>query len=148
MVASPTLSSRANSRVDQCVTPSHAGGGSSVAARIAASSTVLGRPERAASSSPDSRKPSGFRSYESAWRVHVEPRWGRTRVSEIRFTAVQAWVAQLAKKRGPVVVHTACSVLTRIPDDAVRDRLVASNPAWGVKLPKRKPRRNAYLTAE
>src|SRR5690348_5262253 len=26
-------------------------------------------------------KPSGFRSYESAWRVHVEPRWGHTRVS-------------------------------------------------------------------
>src|SRR4030088_2495711 len=25
-------------------------------------------------------KPSGFRSYESAWRVHVEPTWGRSRV--------------------------------------------------------------------
>jgi Arm DNA-binding domain len=49
-------------------------------------------------------KPSGFRSYESAWRVHVEPRWGRTRVSEIQFTAVQAWVSQLAAKRGPVIV--------------------------------------------
>lgn len=49
-------------------------------------------------------KPSGFRSYESAWRVHVEPRWGRTRVSEIRFTAVQTWVSQLTSKRGPVVV--------------------------------------------
>jgi hypothetical protein len=34
-------------REDQCVTPSLAGGGSSVAAMIAASSTALGRPGRA-----------------------------------------------------------------------------------------------------
>lgn len=93
-------------------------------------------------------KPSGFRSYESAWRVHVEPRWGRTRVSEIRFTAVQAWVSQFAAKRGAVVVQTAYSVLARILDDAVQDRLLASNPARGVKLPKRPPRRNVYLTAD
>lgn len=92
-------------------------------------------------------KPSGFRSYESAWRVHVEPRWGRIRVSEIKFTAVQAWVSQLARDRGAVVVQTAHSVLARILDDAMRDRLLASNPARGVKLPKRPPRRNAYLTA-
>ncbi|WP_082972700.1 site-specific integrase [Mycobacterium sp. E2497] len=92
-------------------------------------------------------KPSGFRSYESAWRVHVEPTWGRSRVSEIRFTAVQAWVSQLATNRGPVVVQTAYSVLARILDDAVQDRLLASNPARGVKLPKRPPRRNVYLTA-
>jgi integrase len=91
-------------------------------------------------------KPSGFRSYESAWRVHVEPRWGRTRVSEIRFTAVPAWVSQLAAKRGAVVVQTAYSVLARILDDAVRDRQLASNPARGAKLPKRVPRRNVYLT--
>ncbi|WAC92259.1 tyrosine-type recombinase/integrase [Mycobacterium sp. Aquia_213] len=92
-------------------------------------------------------KPSGFRSYESAWRVHVEPAWGRSRVSEIRFTAVQGWVSQLAITRGPVVVQTAYSVLARILDDAVQDRLLASNPARGVKLPKRPPRRNVYLTA-
>jgi integrase len=92
-------------------------------------------------------KPSGFRSYESAWRVHVEPHWGSARVSEIQFTGVQAWVSQLAMKRGAVVVETAYSVLARILDDAVRDRLLASNPARGVKLPKRPPRRNVYLTA-
>lgn len=92
-------------------------------------------------------KPSGFRSYESAWRVHVEPRCGHTRVSDIRFTPVQAWVSQLAARRGPVVVHTAHSVLARILEDAVQDRLLASNPARNVKLPRRSPRRNVYLTA-
>lgn len=93
-------------------------------------------------------KPSGFRSYESAWRVHVAPRWGTTRIAEVRYSDVQAWVAELAAKRGPVIVQTTHSVLARILDDAVRDRLLASNPARGVKLPTRKPRRNVYLTVE
>jgi len=37
-------------------------------------------------------------------------------------------------------------VLARIFYDA-QNRLLASNPARGVKLPKQPPRRNAYLTA-
>jgi integrase len=37
--------------------------------------------------------------------------------------------------------------LARILDDAVADRLRSSNPARGVKLPPRTPRRNVYLTA-
>ena len=36
----------------------------------------------------------------------------------------------------------------RILDDAVKDRMMASNPARGVKLPKRPPRRNVYLTPQ
>src|SRR5208337_3717357 len=53
-----------------------------------------------------------------------------------------------ATNRGPVVVQTAYSVLARLLDDAVADRLLASNPAKGVKLPKRPPRRNVYLGAD
>jgi integrase len=66
--------------------------------------------------------------------VHVEPRWGTTRVSDIRFTEVLAWVSELASQRGPVTVKTTHCVLARILDDAVRDRLLAANPARGVKL--------------
>src|SRR5262249_846939 len=44
-------------------------------------------------------KPSGFRSYDSAWRVHVQPRWGNVRIADIRFTDVQAWVADLSAHR-------------------------------------------------
>ena len=91
-------------------------------------------------------KASGFRSYDSAWRVHVEPRWAGVRIGDVRFTDVQAWVSDMAAKRGPVVVQTAYSVLARVLDDAVRDRALASNPARGVKLPKRAPRHNVYLT--
>jgi len=92
-------------------------------------------------------KPSGYRSYESAWRVHVEPAWGARRIAGIRYSEVQAWVAALAKRRGPVIVQTAHSVLARILDDAVRDQALASNPARGVKLPRQAPRRHAYLSA-
>lgn len=59
---------------------------------------------------------------------------------------MQAWVTEIGAERGPVIVHTAYSVLARILDDAVRDRLVVSNPARGVKLPRRARRQNVYLT--
>ena len=91
-------------------------------------------------------KPSWFRSYESAWRVHVQPRWGAVKLAEITYTDVQGWVAELAAKRGPVIVQTAHGVLARILDDAVRDRLLAANPARSVKLPRRTKRRNVYLS--
>ncbi|MCV7010362.1 tyrosine-type recombinase/integrase [Mycobacterium gordonae] len=93
-------------------------------------------------------KPSGYRSYESAWRVHVKPRWAHVRVSEIVYSDVQAWVSELATKRGAVIVQTAHSVLARILDDAVRDRMITANAARGVKLPPKPKRRNVYLTAD
>jgi hypothetical protein len=92
-------------------------------------------------------KPSGFRSTESAWRVHVAPRWVGVRIGDVRHTDVAAWTAELSRRYSATIVRTVYSVLARILDDAVRDRLVASNPARGVKLPKRPPRRNVYLTA-
>jgi integrase len=92
-------------------------------------------------------RPSGYRTYESGWRMHVEPRWGTVRLSDVRYSDVQAWVSGLATRRGPSIVRTAHSVLARILDDAVRDRMLASNPAHGVKLPPKSPPRNVYLTA-
>jgi integrase len=93
-------------------------------------------------------KPSGFRSYDSAWRVHVAPRWAAVQIADVRYSDVQAWTAELSVKRGAVIVQTAHSVLARILDDAVKDRMLASNPARGVKLPPRAPQRNVYLSAE
>lgn len=93
-------------------------------------------------------KPSGYRSYESAWRVHVQPRWCDVRVSKVVFSDVQAWVSELATKRGAVIVQTAHSVLARILDDAVRDRMIVANAARGIKLPPKPKRRNVYLTVD
>jgi len=92
-------------------------------------------------------KPSTSRSYDCMWRVHVEPVWAGRRIADVRYSDVAAWVADLSAKRGPATVALAYQVLARILDDAVRDRLLASNPARGVKLPKKPPRRNVYLTA-
>lgn len=93
-------------------------------------------------------KPSGFRSYESAWRVHVEPRWAATPIGAVKYSDVQAWVAALTGKLSPSMIATVYSVLARILDDAVRDRLIPANAARGVKLPRRAKRRNVYLTAD
>jgi integrase len=92
-------------------------------------------------------KPSGFRSYESAWRVHVAPRWSHMSVADVRFTDVQAWVSQLAAKRSASLTQRAAGVLSGILADAVRDRMLAANPAAGVKLPARTKQRHVYLTA-
>jgi integrase len=92
-------------------------------------------------------KPSSFRSTESCWRVHVEPRWATTRIADVRFSEVQAWVSDLATKREASTVGGAYAVLAKILDDCVRDRWLVTNPARGVKRPKRPPRRNTYLTA-
>jgi integrase len=93
-------------------------------------------------------KASTLRSYELSWGTHVAQRWGGVRISGVRYSDVQAWVSELSSRRGPGVVRIAYSVLARILDDAVRDRLIASNTARGVKLPKLPPSRNVYLTAE
>jgi integrase len=93
-------------------------------------------------------KASAFWSVDSAWRVHVQPRWAGVRIGEVRFSDVQAWLSDLAGTRRSTVVSTAHSVLARILDDAVKDRMLASNPARGVKLPPRSPRKNTYLTAD
>jgi integrase len=67
-------------------------------------------------------------------------------LNRVKYTDVQAWVAELAAERGPVIVQTAHSVLSRILDDAVRDRLLAVNPARGVKLPRKVRKPNVYLS--
>jgi integrase len=79
-------------------------------------------------------------------RTHVSPRWADVRIADIRYSDVQAWVADLSRERGPVIVRFAHAVLARILDDATRDRMIASNPARGVKLPPKVPRKHVYLT--
>jgi hypothetical protein len=92
-------------------------------------------------------KASTLRSYELSWGTHVAQRWGGVRICDVRFSEVQAWVSDMSARRGPQVVRIAYSVLAWVLDDAMRDRLIASNAARGVKLPKLPPRRNTYLTA-
>lgn len=97
-------------------------------------------------------KASSFSVVETAWRLHVEPAWGARRLGEIRFSEVQAWVTRFGagvdgKPRSATVVIRAYGVLAAILDVAVRDRRISSNPARGVKLPRKGRKKRAYLTA-
>ncbi|MFW0789656.1 tyrosine-type recombinase/integrase [Gordonia sp. CPCC 205333] len=90
-------------------------------------------------------------SLETAWRVHVEPRWGTTRVADIDTLAVEAWISGLSGEKSPTVVLRAHGVLAGILDDAVRakPKRLASNPSRLVtNLPQKAKKKHVYLTAE
>ena len=93
-------------------------------------------------------KPSSARVVRSAWRTHVEPRWGGVPVGSIRRTEVQGWIADLSNERGPVTVTRCYGVLAGILDDAVADQLLTANPARGVRLPKRVRSEQVFLAME
>lgn len=91
-------------------------------------------------------KPSSFHPLQSAWRIHVEPRWGSVSISDIRYSDVRAWVTDLSQMRGPATVIRSYGILSAVLDTAVRDRRIAENPARGVRLPKKVAKRRVYLT--
>lgn len=99
-------------------------------------------------------KPSSAYVYESAWRLHVDPRWGDVMIGNIRHSEVQTWITELSdgiegrKPKSPTIVRRSHDILAGILDTAVRDHLIPSNPARGVKLPRRKSRQHVYLTNE
>lgn len=104
--------------------------------------------------------PSNYRTLESAWRTHVEPKWGRRRIADIELGEVERWIADLGrtitdakgevvkKGAGATTIIRAYGVLAGILDDAVKSRRLAVNPARGVEnLPKKGRKRHVYLSA-
>src|SRR5215212_3457748 len=66
--------------------------------------------------------PSNYRTLESAWRIHVEPEWGKTRLADVDLNGVEQWIATMGKGSGATVVIRAYGVLAGILDDAVKSR--------------------------
>lgn len=104
-------------------------------------------------------KPSTYQTYESRWRIHVQPRWSRTPVSKIRASDVQTWIAELhAGKPGstpPVkalsgsLISDCFTVLSGVLDLAENDRSILVNPLRGrVQLPRRNEQPKIYLSHE
>ena len=91
-------------------------------------------------------KPSSMHPLESCWRVHVEPRWGDIRASDVRYSEARSWVTELTSKRGATTVIRAYGILASILDVAVRDRRLSENPVRGIKLPRKQPKRRVYLS--
>lgn len=93
-------------------------------------------------------KPSYLKSVETAWRVHVMPRWGDRPIGGIRHSEVQQWVSELARDRSATVVYRAFGILKDIYEMAISDRRIAKTPTEHTMLPRRRPRRHVFLTVE
>lgn len=91
-------------------------------------------------------KPSTYHSDESAWRIHVEPKWGTRKIGSIRHTEISAWIAELSAAKSATTVKRVHGVLASIFDGAVRDRRISVNPARDVKTPRKTSKHRAYLT--
>ncbi|PRC42815.1 site-specific integrase, partial [Mycobacterium sp. ITM-2017-0098] len=93
---------------------------------------------------------SHYRMLESAWRVHVAPKWGKTAVADVDQLAVEAWISAMSRDgAGSTTVRRAYGVLSGILGDAVKARRLALNPARGVEnLPRKSRKRHVYLSAE
>jgi integrase len=73
--------------------------------------------------------PSSKIRYESVYRLHVEPVFGKRQVKAIKPSDVQCFQAELAERAGPSTVATARLVLVGVLDVAVADDLIKRNPA-------------------
>jgi len=84
-------------------------------------------------------KSSTVNSYEIAWRLRVQPRFGSTPVRRIRVSQVEDWIAELsAEGLSASKVLEAYGILKRLLDRAVRDRALPHNPCGNrsTRLPR------------
>lgn len=88
-------------------------------------------------------KPSTMRVTEQFWRLYVNPYWGQATVAEIKPSQVQAWVASIHKS--PSTVRKAHACLAQILDVAVNDKIIKTNPARQVKLPRKNKAEKIFL---
>jgi len=99
-------------------------------------------------------KPSSRHTMETAWRVHVEPKWGSRQVAKIRRSEVSSWVGLLSagdkdagkKPLAAQTVRRIIFVLSLVLDIAVEDGAIPKNPARGLKLPAKSKKPIVYLT--
>lgn len=91
-------------------------------------------------------KPSSRHAMETAWRVHVEPRWGGREIAGIKRSEIAAWVAELSGARSAQTVRRIMFVLSGVLAIAAREHSIPRNPATGVQLPPKRRKSPRYLT--
>lgn len=92
-------------------------------------------------------KPSSRNVMESAWRLHVEPTWGRRGVAGIRASEVEDWVTGLAAKPlGAQSIRRAIFVLSSVLAIAQRDGIIRSLPTANIDLPAKPKKAIRFLT--
>lgn len=94
--------------------------------------------------------PSHYRTLESAWRVHVKPKWGSVSVADVEVLGVETWIAAMgAKGAGATTVLRAQGVLSGILSAAVKGKRLAANPCKDIAgLPRKTGKRRVYLSAD
>lgn len=94
--------------------------------------------------------PSHHRMLESAWRVHVAPKWARVAVADVDLLGIEAWIGSMSTQGSrATTVLRAHGVLSGVLADAVKAKRLSANPAKGVEnLPRKTARRHVYLSAD
>ena len=85
--------------------------------------------------------------YESLWRLHVEPEFGRRGVGSIRPSQIQAFLARLKREYGQSTAAGAYLVLQGILALAVSDDLIKKSPARADTVTKPRAGIGAKVTA-
>jgi integrase len=92
-------------------------------------------------------KPKTLDGYQSLLRSRVLPMFGEVRLRDIRAADIERWVANMANEPlSPSRIRQAYSVLSASLKAAVRNDMIRSNPAEGVKLPKMTINEMRHLT--
>ncbi|MFZ3557244.1 tyrosine-type recombinase/integrase [Streptomyces sp. BH055] len=82
-------------------------------------------------------KETSLHGYESAIRVHLNPRWGNKRLRSIRKAQVEAWVQDM--EANPAIANSTAEghwkVFKMILKDALQNGKITSNPTYEVEGP-------------
>ena len=68
--------------------------------------------------------------------THVLPRWGDMPLGKVDQIGLQEWVTDLGTRRKPATVGLALRLTSAVLRSAVRNRLIAFNPAEDVRVPR------------
>lgn len=77
-------------------------------------------------------KPSSMRQIESAWRVHVAPRWASVSIGDVRYTDVQEWLDSKTEQ----IAQRCISILKSTLNFCMLNDLIDKNvAAYGYRMP-------------
>lgn len=80
-------------------------------------------------------RPSTAEQVETMLRGHAYPAFGDRSLNSIRPSELQTWVKSLEDKLAPATIEVVARHAISVFRSAVRDRVIASSPADGLKLP-------------
>lgn len=79
---------------------------------------------------------------------YLVPHFGKTEIGQIDRIGVQTFIAEMVDDFAPATVRKAAQILSRCLTSAAEAKLIASNPAAGVKLPKVELEEMRFLTPD